>query len=88
MPYRFTPPTKKYPVGQDSDALWGRITNDVGMAVVVYTDGRVITTSSAPSTSDDGVSLVWPGGRTYTISDGEAALLTEAGYSANLEEIV
>ena len=83
--YRFTPPTVNYRRG--TDPLWGRISHAVGQAVVIYTDGRIVTTSSAPSATDDDVDRVWPGGRTYEITDAEAELLIAAGYSSNLEEV-
>jgi hypothetical protein len=84
--YQFTPPTTTYRAGTDS--LWGRVKNNRGLAVVLYDDGRVITSQDAPSSSDAGVSAVWPGGRTYLLTDEQADVLTEAGYSANLTEVV
>jgi hypothetical protein len=83
--YHFTPPTTTYRAGTDS--LWGKVSNNRGLAVVLYDTGRIDTLSVAPSAGDDGITSVWPGGRTYTISDADAALLTAAGYSANLEVI-
>jgi hypothetical protein len=81
--YRLTPPTESYKTG--SDSLWGRIAHTRGLALVVYTDGRVVTTASCPSTSEEGVDKVWPGGRVFEISDADAATLTAAGYSSCLE---
>lgn len=83
--YLLTPPTETYRLG--SDTLWGRITHTRGLALVVYTDGRVSTERSAPSATDEDVETVWPGGRVYEITDEQAALLTEAGYSSHLEEV-
>ena len=77
--YHFTPPTTTYRAGTDS--LWKRVKNDRGLAVVLYDDGRVATVAEAPSSSEDGVTTVYPGGRTYTLTDAEAAPLIEAGYS-------
>jgi len=83
--YRFTPPTTTYRAGTDS--LWGRVKNNRGLAVVLYADGRVVTVQDAPSTTDASVTTVWPGGRTYDLTAAQAALLIEAGYSANLTEV-
>lgn len=83
--YYFTPPTEQYRVGTDS--LWGRVKNDRGRAVVVYDDGRIVTVQMAPSHTDDGVVSVWPGGRTYEITDEFAAQLIDAGYSQNVEVV-
>lgn len=83
--YHFTPPTTTYRAG--SDTLWGRIRNDRGRAVVIYDDGRIVTVDLPPSAGDDGVSAVYPGGRTYTLTDAEAAPLLEAGYTPYLEVV-
>lgn len=81
---RFTPPTTTYPLGREG-TLWGRMKGRRGIAVVLYTNGRVASADVAPSASEDGVLTVWPGGRTYDITDAEAAILTEAGYGSCLE---
>lgn len=80
--YHFTPPTTTYRAG--TDRLWKRVRNDRGLAVVLYDDGRIATVSVAPSAEDDGVATVYPGGRTYTLTDAEAEPLIEAGYSPYL----
>ena len=84
--YRLTPPTETYRSG--NDRLWGRVPRTRSRAIVVHTDGRITTTLEAPSADDDGIDRVWPGGRTYEITDTEAAALIEAGYSTYLEEVV
>lgn len=81
--YRLTPPTATYKAGPDG-TFWGRVSNQTGLAVVIYDDGRVVTLQQAPSSGDEGVVKVWPGGRTYDITDTEAETLIEAGYSANV----
>lgn len=85
--YRFTPPTTTYRVSRD-DLLWTRVKNDRGMAVVQYDDGRITAVTQAPSAGDAGVTAVWPGGRTYDITDAQATTLTEAGYGSYLQEIL
>lgn len=84
--YRFTPPTATFRAGADG-TFWGRVANLTGLAVVLHTDGRVTTVATAPAASDDGIDTVWPGGRTYDISDEQAATLIDAGYSEHLEEV-
>lgn len=83
--YLLTPPTETFKAG--TDRLWGRVPRTRSRAIVVYSDGRIITTLDPPSAGDSGIETVWPGGRTYEISDESAALLTEAGYAAHLEVV-
>ena len=85
MSYNFTPPTTTFKAGTDS--LWGRVSNTRGRAVTVYDDGRVLASDLAPAADTDGVTSVYPGGRTYTITDAEAQTLIDAGYSSYLEEL-
>ena len=83
--YLLTPPTESYKTG--SHSLWGRISHTRGFALVVYTDGRVTALREAPSATEESVLWSWPGGRTYEITDEQAEVLIEAGYSANVEEV-
>lgn len=85
MPYRFTPPTTTFRAGTDS--LWGRVKNARGRAVVLYDSGRVSVADEAPSQSESGVVSVWPGGRTYDVTDEQATILAEAGYGSFLSEV-
>ena len=83
--YLLTPPSETFKTG--SDALWGGISHTRPLALVVYTDGRVVTARVAPPASDPDVVFVWPGGRVYPATAAQAELLTEAGYATCLEVV-
>ena len=86
MPYLLTPPTLKDAASHDDrDSIWSRVRVDRGRCLRIHTDGTVTVTDVAYA--DDTVLRYWPGGRTYTISDEDAATLTAAGYASNLTAI-
>ena len=85
MPYRFTPPTTTFRAGTDS--LWGRASTARGRAVRLSDSGRAAVADEAPSRGEAGVVSVWPGGRTYDVTDEQATILAEAGYGSFLSEV-
>lgn len=86
MAYRLTPPTRDYPVAE-RDPLWRRVDNQQGLALVRYSDDSIATVLEAPDATTSGVTTVWPGGRTYDITDEEGTLLIAAGYSDYVEVV-
>ena len=85
MPYLLTPPTRRDSATHDGDSIWSRVKVDRGRCLRIHTDGTVTLTDVA--VADDTVLRYWPGGRTYTISDADAATLTAAGYGSYLTAI-
>lgn len=87
MSYLLTPPTRPEPVSADArDHLWSRVVVQRGRCLRLHTDGRV-TVVDVVDPDDATVLRYWPGGRTFIVSDADAATLTAAGYGANLTPI-
>jgi hypothetical protein len=80
----FNPPTRSVLVGTDS--LWGRITQQVGRAVLKMTDGS-FRTVDLYDPKLPGVETVYLGGYVHTLDAEAAELLTQAGYGDYLTEV-
>jgi len=77
----FTPPTRK--VYRCKDRLWRRNADVVGRTVLK--NGASYTTVDEPSNEELGAATIaYLGGHSYTVSAGESAALTAAGYGANI----
>ena len=85
--YQFDPPGKQLsmdPTGRDF--LWSKVKFFRGDAVVRYTNGafKQVTTHDP---DEAGIDKVYLGGHTYTIDDGTAAELIQAGYGPYLKVV-
>lgn len=82
----FTPPTADNYSIDPEDILWRFYQlPDRGLNVWKYADGSYETTDAWPFVVDGvgkTVAVAYYGGHTYTVSAGEAAALTAAGYGA------
>jgi hypothetical protein len=85
--YTFDPPGKQLPMDPTGrDFLWSKVKFFRGDAVVRYTTGafKQVTTHDPDET---GIDKVYLGGHTYTIDDGTAAELIQAGYGPYLKVV-
>lgn len=82
--YRFDPPGKQLPMDPTGrDFLWSKVKYFRGDAVVRYTTGAFKQVSTY-NPDEVGVDKVYLGGHSYTIDDGAAAELIQAGYGPYL----
>ena len=83
MPYLFTPPGERRPLG--TDRLWSRFRITTSFCLLKK-DG-FYTLTEAPSDEDFAAAdLAYLGGHAYWVSDAEGAALTAAGYGSFLSQ--
>lgn len=81
MPYLFTPPTQQVAV-QSRHPFWRRDTDTVARSVLKLGDQQYVTVDDPSNEQVAACVLPYLGGRTYEVSDLEAADLIAAGYGA------
>ena len=81
MPYMFTPPGDRRPMG--TDRLWGRFRFPVSFAVLKK-DGFYSQVETPDDSEIADADLAYLGGHAYYIRDTEAQSLRDAGYGAYL----
>ena len=80
MPY-FTPPTvERAAEAAQSSRLFCRLKIPVGQSVLKSASGSYATVQNPADEDVSAAAIAYLGGRTYEISDEEAADLTAAGY--------
>lgn len=80
MPYLFTPPTQQVAVESRQHRFWRRTTDTVARSVLKLGDKQYVMVDDPSNEQVEASELAYLGGRSYYISDLEAADLRAAGY--------
>lgn len=82
MPYLFTPPGERRPIG--TDRLWSRF--KLTTSFTLLKNGAFYVLVEGPADEDVALAdVVYLSGHSYLVSDAEASALTAAGYGASLQ---